>query len=136
MIAGKVWGSTRLVFANPVFEVHRIEVKANGFCSKHKHLGKFNAFYIESGELEVTVWKNDYDLTDVTTIGPLERMTVKPGEFHRFRALSAVVAYELYWSELDHSDIEREDHGGADQTSRLTLAEAVAAKKFVPEPPR
>ncbi len=112
MLSGKIWGNTRIVFQSPVFEVHRIEIVKGGFCSKHCHLSKFNAFYIEHGELEITVWKNEYDLVDITKLKALERMTVSPGEYHQFKALDDCIAYELYWAELDHSDIVREDHGG------------------------
>mgnify|MGYP000713293983 FL=1 len=42
--AGKVWGKTANIFSNPNFEVHRIEVNKGGYCSKHKHKYKFNAF--------------------------------------------------------------------------------------------
>ena len=37
MKAGKVWGQTELLEANGVLEFHRIEAKAGGVCSKHKH---------------------------------------------------------------------------------------------------
>ena len=60
--AGKVWGKTANIFSNPNFEVHRIEVNKGGYCSKHKHKYKFNAFYVESGELDIIIYKNDYDL--------------------------------------------------------------------------
>ena len=84
-----------------------------GFCSKHKHEHKFNAFFVEEGQLEVTTYKNDYDLVDVTVLGPLERTTCKPGEYHEFKALTKVIAYELYWTQLDPLDIVRENHGGS-----------------------
>ena len=47
MKAGKVWGDTVNIFSNHNFEFHRIQVKKGGYCSKHKHLHKFNGFYIE-----------------------------------------------------------------------------------------
>ena len=48
MIAGKVWGTTENVFSNHNFEFHRIEVDKGGFCSKHKHVHKYNGFYVET----------------------------------------------------------------------------------------
>ncbi len=112
MLAGKIWGNTRLVFQNCFFEIHRIEVHKDGFCSKHMHEHKFNSFYIENGELEISVWKKDYELTDVTVLKALDQMVVAPGEYHQFKALSAVIAYEIYWVDLDPKDIVRENHGG------------------------
>ena len=49
-IQGKVWGKTQEIFKNSNFELHRIEVNKGGFCSKHKHIHKINAFYIEKGK--------------------------------------------------------------------------------------
>ena len=111
MKAGKVWGLTELVEANGVLEFHRIEIKAGGVCSKHRHKYKWNGFFVESGELEVHVWKNNYDLVDVTTLGAGEFTKVPPGEYHQFRAVLDTVAFELYWAEFDHNDIERETVG-------------------------
>ena len=54
-IQGKVWGETREIFSNPNFELHRIEVNKGAFCSKHKHIHKINAFYIEKGKLKITI---------------------------------------------------------------------------------
>ena len=67
MKAGKVWGDTVNIFSNHNFEFHRIQVKKGGYCSKHKHLHKYNGFYIESGELVISVWK-EYNLVDKTIL--------------------------------------------------------------------
>ena len=91
--AGKVWGKTANIFSNPNFEVHRIEVNKGGYCSKHKHKYKFNAFYVESGELDIIIYKNDYDLVDTTTLKAGDMTIAKSGEYH-------------------HNDIERESVGG------------------------
>jgi quercetin dioxygenase-like cupin family protein len=112
MKAGKVWGVTRKIEANPFFELHRIEIKAGGYCSKHKHKYKWNGFYVESGRLEVKVWKNSYDLVDTTILGPGEYTVVTPGEYHMFNCLEDCVCFELYWAKFDPDDIERETIGG------------------------
>lgn len=110
--SGKTWGETREIFRRNNVEVHRIEAHKGGYCSKHQHLHKYNQFYVEKGILQVDVWKNDYDLCDTTQLHPGETMTVPPGELHRFTALSDVVAWEIYWVELEPGDIERVDKGG------------------------
>lgn len=112
IISGKIWGTTQPIIQNSMFEIHRITVKSEGYCSKHLHKHKFNSFWVESGRLEVTVWKSDYDLVDVTILKFHEQTIVPPGEYHRFKALEPTVAYECYWTELLHNDIVREDHGG------------------------
>ena len=110
--AGKVWGSTQRLFARSNIEIHRIEVRAEAHCSKHCHKSKYNAFYVERGKLRISVWKNEYDLVDQTVLGPGEYTEVEPGEYHDFHAVEETVAYEIYWTQLDPKDIERENVGG------------------------
>jgi mannose-6-phosphate isomerase-like protein (cupin superfamily) len=121
MKAGKIWGETRLLEANGVLEFHRIDIKAGGTCSKHLHRHKWNGFFVETGRLEIRVWKNNYDLVDVTVLGPGEWTKVQPGEYHQFFAHENTVAFELYWAEFDHEDIKRETVGGVQPVSNLTL---------------
>ena len=112
-IQGKVWGSTQPLFCKNNVEMHRIEAKKGGYCSKHKHEHKYNAFYIESGKLKITAWKNDYDLVDETIITDNQITTCPPQEYHMFEALEDTVAYEIYWVELNEKDIQRENCGGS-----------------------
>lgn len=111
MIAGKVWGQTELVEANHALEFHRIEAKAGGICSKHKHQFKWNGFYVEEGELLIRIWQNDYNLVDETVLVSGDWTKVKPGLYHQFEAISDTIAYELYWAEFSHNDICRETVG-------------------------
>jgi mannose-6-phosphate isomerase-like protein (cupin superfamily) len=113
VIAGKVWGNTQLIHANGVLEFHRIEVNEGGKCSKHRHKYKWNGFFVEKGELIIKVWKNDYDLMDITILKQGQFTQVSPGEYHQFEAVRDTVAFELYWAEFDHGDIERENVGSA-----------------------
>jgi mannose-6-phosphate isomerase-like protein (cupin superfamily) len=109
--SGKVWGKTELLIDNPVAEFHRIDINAGGVCSLHRHLYKFNYFYVVSGVLNIEVHKNDYELVDTTVLASGEGTIVKPNEYHRFVAVTDVVAFELYFPELLSSDIERKDVG-------------------------
>ena len=118
MKSGKVWGITQLVHSNSSFEFHRIEAKAGGQCSKHKHQHKWNGFFVESGSLKVRIWKETSSLlagesthVDETVLGPGDFLMVKPTEYHQFEAEEDTVAFELYWAEFNHDDIIREDHG-------------------------
>lgn len=111
-INGKVWGSTQCLFFKNNVEIHRITTNKNGYCSKHKHDHKFNAFYVEKGKIKVKVWKKTYDLVDETIIETGQLTTVSPGEYHLFESLEDSVVYEIYWVELSQSDIQRENVGG------------------------
>ena len=111
--SGKVWGQTEAILQTPVVEFHRIIVKKGYRCSTHKHLHKWNGFFVEEGELEIHVMKSDYDLTDITTLKAGEFGTVKPGEFHYFVCRKDAIAFEIYYPELLSEDIERQNVGGA-----------------------
>ena len=109
--AGKIWGQTELIHANGVLEFHRIDFKAGGVCSKHKHQFKWNGFYVVSGRMKIRVWQKDYDLIDETILGPGDFTRVKPGLMHSFEGIEDGVAFELYWAEFNHDDIQRETVG-------------------------
>ena len=123
MKAGKVWGQTEVIHAIGVLEFHRIEAHKGGVCSKHKHKYKWNGFFVESGKLIIRAWKNDYELIDETILLPGDFTQVKPGELHQFEAVEDTVAFELYWAEFDHNDIERDTVGYSAKDGKQTLME-------------
>lgn len=118
IVEGKVWGQTTPLLQSSCIEVHRILVNSGGYCSKHSHQSKVNAFYVIEGQLEIHRWKS-YDLVDVTQLAPGDMSVVPAGEPHMFKAITQVVALEIYWAELDHDDIQRDTVGGCDKTPRL-----------------
>ena len=109
--AGKIWGQTELIEANGSCEFHRIDFVKGGTCSKHKHEYKWNGFYVMSGEMKIRVWQKDYDLIDETILKAGDYTAVKPGLYHSFEGLEDGVAFELYWAEFRHNDIQRESVG-------------------------
>lgn len=111
MIEGKIWGTTELIESNANLEFHRIESKKGGSSSKHKHISKWNGFFVVSGKMIIRVWKNDYDLIDETILSAGQYTKVSPGQYHQFESLEDTVAFELYWVELDRNDIVRETIG-------------------------
>jgi quercetin dioxygenase-like cupin family protein len=113
IIEGKVWGTTIPLIQRPQLEVHSIFINTGGYCSKHRHQSKINAFYVEEGELEIHRWK-DYDLVDVTVLYTEDVSIVPAGEYHMFKARRDTKALEIYWSELSLNDIQREIVGGVD----------------------
>ncbi len=112
-VRGKIWGSTSCIFNKNNVEIHRIAVHKNGYCSKHKHVHKFNCFFVESGELKVTIYREDAGqlIEDVTLLKSGESTYVEPGLYHMFLAMSDTVAYEIYWVKIS-DDIVRDTVGG------------------------
>ena len=115
---GKVWGTTTLLFHRGNFEVHEIFAEKGGYCSQHYHQCKYNTFIVKSGRLKVSVFtKNTYgDLQtmheDITVLREGEELTIPPGVIHQFEALTDVEALEVYWVELQPTDIKRITQGG------------------------
>jgi len=110
-IAGKIWGQTELIHKNGVLEFHRIDYKAGYKCSEHKHSFKWNGFFVESGKMIVRTWQDDQGLLDETILYAGDFTQVKPGKFHQFEGLEDGVAFELYWAEFNHDDIQRRTSG-------------------------
>jgi len=44
MKKGKIWGTTELLFCNKNVAVHILDIKKDGYCSKHLHHCKSNIF--------------------------------------------------------------------------------------------
>ena len=118
-ITGKVWGDTSVIIQNPLVELHKINIKAGYKCSEHKHVHKWNGFYVISGTLEIHVRKNNYELTDVTTLRAGDFTSVRPGEYHWFNSISDCVALELYYPETLSEDIVRKSVGGKSTIEKL-----------------
>lgn len=117
MKSGKVWGETHLILKTPMVEIHKLIISPKSHCSWHKHQFKWNAFLVVSGVLMIEVRKNDYALTDTTTLWPGDLCTVKPGEVHRFRTVAEepCQAWEIYYPEPLAEDIIRESVGGHEE---------------------
>lgn len=118
---GKVWGLTSSIFNKNNVEIHRLEIQKGGYSSKHKHAHKYNLFYVESGELEISIWKNDYDLKDVTILHSNDSCIISPNEFHMFKANEDTICYEIYWVEISEGDIVRDNCGGKDAMGKRQL---------------
>jgi quercetin dioxygenase-like cupin family protein len=114
-VESKVWGTTSLLFRHNSVEIHRIEGKAGGFCSRHHHRSKYNKFIVESGKLSVKIWRGDDVQTHI--LEPQQILIIDPGEWHQFEIIEdKTVAYEVYWTALDTTDIVRDGVGGLRST--------------------
>lgn len=110
--SGKVWGETSLLFGNENFHIHKAEAKAGSQCSKHKHIHRNNMFLVLEGKLRIRVWKNTYDLEDLTLLDKDDWVVVEAGEYHRFEATTDCEFLEIYFLDpVSNADIEREGVG-------------------------
>lgn len=113
MLSGKIWGTSELLLRTPLIEIHRLTIKPNAHCSNHTHRYKHNAFYVLQGTLTIHVEKQDYALTDRTTLHTGDITTVKPGEAHYFETAAwPCIALEIYYPESLGEDIVRKSVGG------------------------
>lgn len=111
----KVWGTTARVMAHPVFEEYIIRGVKGGFCSKHRHVHKWNHFHVVNGELIVRVWWKDGnpEKPDKRHLLRGQGVSIPPGVFHQFEVVEdGTEAIEIYWANVDPDDIEREYEGG------------------------
>jgi quercetin dioxygenase-like cupin family protein len=113
----KVWGRTRCVALGPNFEVHELEIKKGGYCSRHQHR-KWNRFHVTSGSLRVELFEETEGgccdaPRDDRLLSPGDQFNVAPGDWHRFVGLEDSHVLEVYWTvNIDPSDINRADQGG------------------------
>lgn len=114
---GKIWGWTEAKLITPGIEIHRLSIKPQAYCSRHRHSFKHNAFLVVSGVLHVRI-EREYGI-DETTLTAGQMTTVEPRYFHKFWTGPDVGAeiWEIYYPPvLSGEDIERVGVGGcADQ---------------------
>ncbi len=111
LMSGKVWGLTQEVWTGPHSEVHLINTKKGGFCSRHRHEHKWNLFHIIQGHLRVTIWQHS-GLEDIIDLYDGQSCQIPPNVLHQFEAVADTSALEVYWVELNPADIVRESEGG------------------------
>jgi len=104
----KVWGDTQLIFKTDNISIHRLHIKAGGYCSIHHHEMRHNLFSLEQGELIVRQWGPD----EITTLVARQTLVVKAQRRHQFEAVTPVVLYEIYYATVNQDDIVREALGG------------------------
>jgi len=107
---GKIWGLTREISRSATFSAYHLSVNKFGYSSKHRHSRKHNLFYVLSGKLKITIWRDG--LPDVTVLGPGQSSGVPPDLFHQFEALENTECIEIYYAFLEEPDIERKSQGG------------------------
>ncbi len=111
MRQGKNWGYTTEFFRNAMVSAHHLEINEGGFCSEHRHEHKYNLFYVLTGVLELTIWR-DGKLRDVTKLEAGQSTAIPPGFYHKFKAKTKCEAIEMYQVLLIEPDIKRRTVGG------------------------
>lgn len=113
MKTGKVWGSTEPELVTPGIEIHRLSIRPNSWCSRHRHHHKSNAFLVVSGVLHVRI-EREYGV-DETTLGAGQMTRVEPRYFHKFwTGPEGAEIWEIYYPPvLSGEDIERTGVGGS-----------------------
>ncbi|MCK5342257.1 MAG: cupin domain-containing protein [Candidatus Heimdallarchaeota archaeon] len=114
MRQGKNWGYTTEIFRNAMVSAYHLEINEGGYCSEHRHKHKYNMFYILSGVLELTIWR-DKKTKDVTIIEAGQSTAISPGFYHKFKGITKCEAIEIYQVLLIEPDIERRTIGGMEK---------------------
>lgn len=113
-IQSKFWGQTQCIFVGSFSETHFLRIKKGGFCSEHRHLNKWNRFFLISGKLRVIIYRPDGQ--DETILESGHFTDVPPGNFHKFEAIENCECLEIYWVDnLDVTDIDRRTVGGIEE---------------------
>ena len=95
MRQGKNWGYTTEIFRNAMVSAHHLEINEGGYCSEHCHEHKYNLFYVLTGVLELTIWRNG-KTPDVTVIEAGQTTAIPPGFYHKFKAKTECQCIEVY----------------------------------------
>ncbi len=109
-VENKRWGKTSLLFSTPSASFHALEC-VEGCSSIHRHLHKFNHFYVVSGCIAVSVYTDEREQERTSFLRAGEHTMVDPGVWHQFTVVEPGTMTEWYTPDNGHSvdvrDIER-----------------------------
>ncbi len=107
----KTWGEKYEVFKNDLCEVSVLYLQPRQRCSWHKHVSKFNLFYVIEGELYI---KLDNGVSvETAELRERDSFTTPPGQYHEFQTRDKpAVITEVMYVTYDADDIQREELGG------------------------
>jgi len=111
---GKDWGYTTEFFRNAMVSAYHLEINKGEYCSEHIHRHKYNLFYVISGKLKITIWREN-DVEDVTILTAGQVSAVSPGFYHKFEGLEKTECIEIYQVLLVEPDIKRRTQGGPEK---------------------
>lgn len=126
----KDWGIVEHVFQSSDAAISYLQIRANTFCSIHRHRHRYNQFTVIRGTLHVSDF-GDGETPELPGYNPtqlyipektikLERgdsFIVPPDVWHQFVAYVECHVVETYWtidnSPVDIDDIDRRTRGGS-----------------------
>lgn len=115
----KEWGLDKRILWQTGFDLHVIYIKEGGKCSRHKHLRKYNYFFVIEGELLLIYWYYDRQerkevKKEIILSAESENQSyyISPGKYHQFLAKTNVVALEVYYNMVKQDDIIRYQESG------------------------
>ena len=109
----KPWGHEVRFICTDRYAGKLLFIKAGSQLSLQYHEHKDEAFYVQSGTLELVLGRGDEQR--VERLGPGESRHIMPGTIHRFRAVTDCELFEVSTPELD--DVVRiEDDFGREGT--------------------
>ncbi len=109
----KPWGHELRFICTDRYAGKLLFIKAGAQLSLQYHEHKDEAFYVQSGTLELVLGQGDEQR--VERLGPGESRHITPGTIHRFRAVTDCELFEVSTPELD--DVVRiEDDFGREGT--------------------
>jgi mannose-6-phosphate isomerase-like protein (cupin superfamily) len=109
----KPWGHEVRFVCTERYAGKLLFIKAGEQLSLQYHEHKDEAFYVQSGTLELVLGRGPEER--VERLGPGESRHIKPGTIHRFRAVTDCELFEVSTPELD--DVVRiEDDFGREGT--------------------
>lgn len=101
----KIWGERWVIRKDSTHAVSYLYIKGNYRCSWHCHRTKFNLFVVITGTLLLEIQELGERREIVLNRG--ESFTIKPGQWHEFRAVEDCTAIEEMYVEYDEGDIIR-----------------------------
>lgn len=125
----KVWGERWIIRRDSTHECSFLRLKAGTRCSWHCHQSKYNLFVVLRGSVGIETQYGEVKL------GHGEHFSVKPGEWHEFRAYEDSEMIEEMFVAYDEGDIRRERVGGPFNVSdaKLTQKIWVETRTLAPE---
>lgn len=101
----KIWGERWLIREDSTHAVSYLKLKKGFRCSWHHHKQKYNLFVVLSGKVAI--------LTEAgrTVLTRGQEFTIRPSEWHEFRAYADSEMIEEMYVCYDESDIIREKLG-------------------------
>lgn len=104
----KTWGEKWNFFQNDLCEVSHLKLEPWQRCSWHKHISKFNLFYVLHGKLFMKLEDGE------CLCEPGQIFTTSPNEWHEFRTREdGAEIIEVMYVKYDPHDIERKLVGGS-----------------------